>query len=48
MGLWDGLLVLFVLVPGILRVKELSENIWNIRSYECGNSYNGLENKTTF
>lgn len=48
MGLWDGPLVHFVLVPGILRINELSENIWNVLSYECGNGYNGLENKTTF
>lgn len=38
----------FVLVPGILRSNELSENIWNIRSYECGNRYEELESKTTF
>lgn len=48
MGLWDGLLVLIVEVSGILRMNEPSENVWNIRSYECGNSYKGLENKTTF
>lgn len=37
--------MLFVQVPGILCINELSEIIC---SYECGNNYKGLENKTVF
>ena len=37
--------MLFVQVLGMLRINEQSENIC---SFECGNSYKGMENKTTF